>query len=566
VAELVQRYGYEGYPIVDRSQNLIGLLNRRSVERAQVFKLDPSIESIMNAGNFSVKPGDSVEYLKELMSLSGWGQIPVIERNSSEIIGIVTRTDLIKTLTGRSSIPGNRNYAQLLQRTLPTDALTLIKIVAETAYNCHYPVYIVGGFVRDLILEKPVMDFDIVVEGDAVHLARMLVNLYGGKVKIHAKFGTAKWMIEDIHDKITRKPEAQSAAVRNGSLPNSLDLISARTEFYDYPTAMPKVERSSIKLDLHRRDFTINTLALRLDGDHFGDLLDFWGGFLDLQQKLIRVLHSLSFTDDPTRMLRAIRFENRFNFAIEKNTRMQLMESRMLLKRVSGRRIINELELFFREENPAICLSELEDTGLLAQIHPAMRWHTQQTKALQMLTEAEIPDYWLEALPELPQFLQVSGKFLIWLGDHPVDVINEIGKRLQLSQASLKMLKSFSELRQKMPEIIQSWPSEQTFFLENQSLEAIYCYDCLAEDDRVHHSVQKFLTSWRYLKPFTTGSDLRKQPYPAGNWISGVLKRLRKGWIDEEISSREEEQKTLDYILPIFTKGLVPKGKNPIAD
>ena len=561
VAEMIQRYGYEGYPVIDRDKNLIGLLNRRSVERAQVFGLNPAIESIMNAGNFSVKPEDSVDYLKEMMNLSGWGQIPVINGNSTEIIGIVTRTDLIKTLTGRSSIPGNRNYALALQQSLPPAYVTLIKIVADAAYNCHYPVYIVGGFVRDLILEQPVMDFDIVVEGDAIHLARTLVNVYGGKINVHAKFGTAKWIITDIRDQIiksTRDTEDGSIAT---ALPDTLDLISARTEFYDYPTAMPKVERSSIKLDLHRRDFTINTLALRLDGEYFGDLLDYWGGFLDLKQEMIRVLHSLSFTDDPTRMLRAIRFEKRFNFTIEKNTMHQLLDSSTLLKRVSGRRILNELDLFFHEENPAVGLSRLEDLKLLQQIHPSIHWLGQDTIDLDKLMHAEIPKYWLDEIPSLPDFLKTDARYLIWWGKNSVENLREISKRLQLSQRDFNLLKSYSEICKKMPGLMSSWPSELTFFLEKQKPEAIYCYDSLSEDDRVHSAVQKFLTSWLDIKPYTTGSDLRALPYPAGDWISGVLTRLRKGWIDEEISSKEEELKTLEFILPVFTKSLRQKTR-----
>ncbi|HNY19646.1 MAG TPA: CBS domain-containing protein [Flexilinea sp.] len=568
IAELIQRYGYEGYPVVDKNKNLIGLLNRRSVDRALAFGLSPSVESIMDPGNYSVRPEDSVDYLKEMMNLSGWGQIPVINGDGHEIIGIVTRTDLIKILTGRSSVPGNRNYAQVLTRVLPPSYLTLIHMVADAAWNCRYPVYIVGGFVRDLILGQPVMDFDIVVEGDAIHLARTLVHIYGGKVRVHSRFGTAKWVIGDIHDQIIKNTPLSPEGAPEAELPATLDLISARTEFYDYPTAMPKVERSSIKLDLHRRDFTINTMALRLDGDYFGDLLDYWGGYLDLHQKLIRVLHSLSFMDDPTRMLRAVRFEKRFNFTIEKHTMMLLKDGKTLLKRISGRRIMNELDLFFHEESPSAGLSRLEELGLLEQIHPNIRWTSQNTANLTKFIQKDPPNYWLEALPSLPEFINLEGKYLIWWGKNSPETVKEIVQRLQLSQRIQKMLLSYSEICQKMPDLIHSWPSEVTFFLEKQSLEAIYCYDILSDDEKVHQTIRNFLQIWRNIKPFTTGSDLRRLPYPAGSWIGAVLDRLRKGWIDEEISSREEEEKTLEFILPLFTKSLDKKHSsgNPAAE
>ena len=183
---------------------------------------------------------------------------------------------------------------------MPKARLALLKLTAEIAYEQKAALYIVGGFVRDLILERPSQDFDLVVEGDAIALARQLQERYGGRLTTHARFGTAKWMIANIRPELARmlnQPENAS------DLPEFLDLISARTEFYTHPTALPTVERGSIKLDLHRRDFTINTLALRLDGSHYGELHDYWGGLNDLREGLVRVLHSLSFVDDPTRML-----------------------------------------------------------------------------------------------------------------------------------------------------------------------------------------------------------------------------------------------------------------------
>ncbi|MHC1772084.1 MAG: CBS domain-containing protein [Flexilinea sp.] len=559
VAELIRRYGYEGYPITDANGKLIGLLNRRSVDRAIAFDLDPSIETIMEPGDYTVKTNDPIDFLKEMMNLSGWGQIPVVSEQNSEIVGIVTRTDLIKTLSGTSSIPGNKNYAQTLSRVLPPSYLTLIKMVAQAAYSCNFPIYIVGGFVRDLILEQPVMDFDIVVEGDAIHLARTLVNIYGGTIRTHSRFGTAKWIVGSIHSDILSSTGESGNTDSIAALPETLDLISARTEFYDYPSAMPKVERSSIKLDLHRRDFTINTMAIRLDGEHFGDLLDYWGGYNDLQRELIRVLHSLSFTDDPTRMLRAIRFEQRFGFTIEKHTMLLLKEAQTLLKQVSGRRILNEIDLFFNESSPEISLNRLEKLGLLSHIHPAIHWNDRCTKDYRKIIAASPANYWKEIIPDHSEFIRNNGKYLIWWGTYSPDVIAEICKRLQLPQITEKALAAASLLNRKLPEISIAWPSEITSFLEKLPVEAIYYYDCLTDNLKMREVIRKFITKWQYIKPYTNGTDLKALSYPPGDWISATLKRLRNAWIDEEISSREEEMKTLDFILPIFTKNLEKK-------
>lgn len=557
---LIQRYGYEGYPIIDAGKKLIGLLNSRSVERARAFHLNLPVEELMEAGTFSVHEQDSVEHLKELMNHSGWGQIPVVSEKDDQVIGIVTRTDLIKTLTDNGSVPGNRNLSAELERVLPPASLQLIHMAARAAYNCNYPVYLVGGFVRDLLLEQPVMDFDIVVEGDAIHLARTLVNVYGGKIRTHPQFGTAKWMIHEIREQILAQAESSGSSA--DEIPDSLDLISARTEFYDYPTALPKVERSSIKLDLHRRDFTINTMAIRLDGKHYGDLLDFWGGYNDLQRRLIRVLHSLSFTDDPTRMLRAVRFEQRFGFVIESHT-LQLMQNAVsLLKQLSGRRILHEFNLFFHEENPPAGFSRLDQFGMLAEIHPEMHWDENSSQNWKRLFEYEQEPFWKSIIPDHLDFVYDNGKFGAWWGAYSRQTLLEISDRLQLTQKTSKMLLSVSWMNQRFASEKERWPSEITLFLEKLPLESIYCYSCLHPDAKSREVIREYITRWRLVQLFTSGDDLRALGYAPGSWIAAVLTRLRSGWIDGEISSREEEQKTLMNILPLYVKNIKKEEGN----
>ncbi len=548
---LIQRYGYEGYPVIDSAGEVVGLLNSRSVERASAFKLNMSIGDIMDPGSYIVHSGDSLDYLKEIMNISGWGQIPVLSDDSLEIIGIVTRTDLIKTLSGIRGVPGSRNFANQLTNALPAGYLALIKLIADAAAACHYPIYIVGGFVRDLILSRPVMDFDMVVEGDAIHLAKVLVNMYGGKIISHAQFGTAKWMIRDVRDSIL-KGTASSPEVVSEKLPESLDLISARTEFYDYPTALPKVERSSIKLDLHRRDFTINTMALRLDGNHFGELLDFWGGYDDLNNKLIRVLHSLSFTDDPTRMLRAIRFEQRFNFTIENHTRLLMENGKELLKQVTGRRILHELDAFFHEECPESGLKRLDETGLLKNIHPSLFWDDSCSEKYQRLNTFHPDDFWKKEIPSHQNFILEDGKYLMWWGGYSASDQKELCIRFQMSNRIEKELEGMRLLYEKVPLAEFKWPSEISFFLDEIPIPSIYCYYCLCGKDSIRETICRYMTSWRKMAPFTKGTDLLKLNYAPGEWISSLLKRLRKAWIDEEISSEAEEKKLLANLLPEF--------------
>jgi tRNA nucleotidyltransferase (CCA-adding enzyme) len=281
VAQMMQRSGFEGYPVVDDGK-VVGLLTRRAVDRAMAHKLNLTANSLMDAGEVTVHTGDSLQQLQARMTDSGWGQVPVVN-DDGVVIGIVTRTDLLKMLAPPDARNGARNLATRFEKALPGPRLDLIKRVAARAAERQMAVYIVGGFVRDLLLERPSLDFDMVVEGDAIALGKALAKKYGGRITSHTRFGTAKWYV--LESEFGRR---ESSADSQDSIPEFLDLISARTEFYEHPTALPTVERGSIKLDLHRRDFTINTLALRLDGNHYGELHDYWGGLADIERGIVR--------------------------------------------------------------------------------------------------------------------------------------------------------------------------------------------------------------------------------------------------------------------------------------
>src|SRR5262249_2529688 len=247
----------------------------------------------------------------------------------------------------------NADLIARLEHALPHDLLGLVRNAAAIAREMGYSTYLVGGFVRDLLIGQANLDLDIVVEGDAIALAERLAAQHGGRVHAHSRFGTAIWLIDEDEN-------------------THLDFATARTEFYEYPSALPDVERSSIKLDLHRRDFTINALALCLDPERYGALLDPYGGELDLQRGIIRVLHNLSFIEDPTRILRAVRFEQRFGFTIEARTAQLIDDARNLLDKVSGQRLRHELDLIFSEAEPERALGRLQQLGVLEKIQSSL--------------------------------------------------------------------------------------------------------------------------------------------------------------------------------------------------
>lgn len=556
-SRLMQRYGYEGYPVVEDGE-IIGLLTRRAVDRAIAHELNLRASSLMKAGKAHVHPDNSIEHLQNVMTDSGWGQIPVVQRDSHKIIGIVTRTDLLKTLAPKTPPPGHQNLADKLEHALPSARLTLLKSIAEIAERQHVALYIVGGFVRDLILERPSLDFDLVVEGDAIALARAVESEFGGRVTTHKRFGTAKWFIDeerqDIRAELANSGNTHSEDAK--PLPDSLDFITARTEFYTHPTALPTVKRGSIKLDLHRRDFTINTLALRLDGIHYGKLLDHWGGLSDLKKGIIRVLHSLSFVDDPTRMLRAVRYEQRYDFRISERTLELLLEARPLLDRVSGDRIRHELDSIIDEENAAQMLERLDELGLLERIEPDLRWDdwTQSQFAKLDDLSPEPAAYWNLKPRRKGARLKRGLAYVLWLLPLPGDAARRVFKTLRFPSDLEESIRAAREIWADLPELSEKKPSVITKRLERLPNFAIFALYLASDDETVQSTLQTFAKTWRDLTPHIDGHDLRARGLPTGPIYSELLDRLRTAWLDEEISSKEEEEQLVEMLIEEYAE------------
>jgi tRNA nucleotidyltransferase (CCA-adding enzyme) len=568
VEEAVQRmrrYGYEGYPVV-KDGKVVGLLTRRAVDRAISHNLNLTASSLMEAGEVVVHPEDSLEQLQRLMTDTGWGQIPVV--SDGQVIGIVTRTDLLKTLHHPTHLPNRQKMADRLEKALPAARLALLKAVAAQARSQDAALYIVGGFVRDLLLERPSLDFDLVVEGDAIVLAAALANQYGGRVTGHSRFGTAKWSISEVREQLSHALEREQTAgplpaspgeLSANDLPDTLDFITARTEFYAHPTALPTVERGSIKLDLHRRDFTMNTLAMRLDGLHYGELHDYWGGLNDLRQGIVRCLHSLSFVDDPTRMLRAVRFEQRFGFEIEARTLQLLHEALSLLDRVSGDRIRHELDHILEEEQACLMMARLDALNLLRSIHPALGWDDWLQQRTTFLLKIDLQEEWeqwkqpqapeAEPAPPQPLLLRRQLFYLLWLVRLPASRAEEVIKRLKFSKSMADNILASCSLWQDLPKLVTEKPSIIVERLDEVPELALYTVFLASSESAEREILLKYVQKWRQVAPFTTGYHLLQKGLPRGPEFRTILSALRAAWLDGEIESHEEEAALLEEIL-----------------
>ncbi len=552
-AVLMRRYGHEGFPVVrkgaDGSEELLGVLTRREADRALNHGLGASpVQRFMQAGQVTVKPSHSVHQLRKTMIDSGWGQIPVVDEQA-QIIGIATRTDLIK-LWDEATLPDRRKVelTARLRAVLPPAQVALLQLVGEEVDSMDYAVYVVGGFVRDLLLNgansgAAAVDMDIVIEGDAITFAERMQERYGGRIVPHKRFGTAKWLLHDVDHPVDEA--LLLAHLQNGftlaDLPANLDLVTARTEFYTAPTALPTVERGSIKLDLHRRDFTINTLALCLNPDRWGELLDFYGGVNDLTEGVVRVLHSLSFVDDPTRILRAVRYEQRFDFTLDSRTVELLQDAVELLDRVTPTRVRHELERILQEAQPEKTLQRLFDLRVLQQIHPALviaPWHQAQFAKLRQIRAAATPN---------PDLANESLALLYWgvlTLQLSAEEHQELIQRLGLSEATQRLMQGLSTLQTQrtalcMPALA---PSQIVAQLDRATPAAIALWQALDIEPCLTPILAQYMAKWRHVRPLLDGHALRAMGLPRGPLYAKILAQLRTARLDGNLHSRAEEE------------------------
>jgi tRNA nucleotidyltransferase (CCA-adding enzyme) len=323
-------------------------------------------------------------------------------------------------------------------------------------------------------------------------------------------------------------------------LPPHLDFVTARTEFYTEPAVLPTVQQSSIKLDLHRRDFTINTLALCLNPDRWGNLFDFWGGLKDLQAGIVRVLHSLSFVDDATRILRAVRYEQRFNFHIEPRTLELLEDALELLDRVTATRIRHELERILEEEAPEKAMLRLDELRVLRRLDPALQMSVEMAREFAHLrhlrSQADID----------PLLLETPIVLLYWgIITYPIpeNALSGIQERLGLKHETLRLMQSLARLRARLSVLAEptSRPSQIVAALDDIHLVALALLPVVCSDAQVLAAVDHYRRTWRHVQPALTGHDLNRLGLRRGAIYRTVLADLRAARLDGSIHTREEE-------------------------
>jgi tRNA nucleotidyltransferase (CCA-adding enzyme) len=290
-------------------------------------------------------------------------------------------------------------------------------------------------------------------------------------------------------------------------------------------------------------------MALRLDGRHYGELYDYWGGLNDLHKGLVRVLHSLSFVDDPTRMLRAVRFEQRFGFQIEGRTRQLMDEARPLLRQVSGDRLRHELDLALAEEKPAAMLARLNELELLAAIHPELAWKNELAPVVEAALDSKADPAW--KLPEKIGHTPLARAlaYLVWLGSLRPEASLEIAARLRLNGDILNALKGLQNTWQILPDLLTAPPSQVVSRLESAPIVSLYALYLLYPTGDIRRLLQEFSLHWKNIQPETDGDALRKLGIPPGPAYHTILNTLRGAWLDGKINTTAEENGLLQDLI-----------------
>lgn len=516
VEQILLKYGHTGVPVVDEGR-IVGIISRRDVEKALKHGLEHApVKGFMTREVITVEAETSWEEVQRIMVQEDIGRVPVIE--GGKVVGIVSRSDILRLVHGsivptELALTRNRSQAmredilQLLEE-LPQEIQFLFDAVRKTGDRLGYSVYVVGGFVRDLLLRVPTQDLDFVVEGDSHAFAKALYEgLNQGQLILHEQFGTARIEFSDG---------------------THLDVAKSRWEYYAFPGALPQVEESRLREDMFRRDFTINAMALAMNSDRYGELVDYYGGLRDLKQGEIRFLHKLSFIEDPTRILRAIRFAGRYGFRLAKETRESVDTALQagVLHKLSAERFTEEIMILLQETKFGTMGRKLVEFGVLRE------WF-----------EEDLP--WDFTDPILDRNYEAKKKWLIAIRRMNHSQGQQLLQRLRLNKDlridTIKHLKLMTALTS----IVDS---EEHMEKLDQILHGVppWINEVLSRDERFQRSVLMYQNALETFKSRIDGIDLIHYGVKEGPQIGQILKRIRLAWLTGVIHTPAEEK---EYIL-----------------
>jgi tRNA nucleotidyltransferase (CCA-adding enzyme) len=534
--ELLTRYNINVLPVV-RDNQLLGLISRQIIEKAVFHGLKnlPVVE-YMSSDFFTVSPDTPLIKIQYIMISNNQSFLPVVDKG--KIVGTITRAEILRAMqddllskfsyseTSDNHTPSyvrKKSVLKLIEEQTEKSILDILKALGEKAEELHYNAFLVGGIVRDIILRRKNLDIDVVVEGDGIDLAKRFSKDFSCKVRYHKKFGTAILIFPD--------------GVK-------IDIATARLEYYDSPAALPNVELSSIKLDLYRRDFTMNTLAIRLNPSGFGELIDFYGAQKDIKEKIIRVIHNLSFVEDPTRIFRAIRFEQRFGFKIGKHT-LKLIKNAVkmnFLVHLDGYRLFSELVLLFQEEKPVEIVKRLADLNILKFIHPSIKFNDSMKSTLENIKEIIA---WFDLL-----FLEEEYEKWIIYFFGLVDSLNnqeipEVCLRLSITERDRKRviqgIKDTEDILRQFNNRKKMKKSNIYYILKPIPIETLLYAMAKTNKNHIKRAVSSYFIQFKETHSILNGEDLKSLGITPGKIFKRILDDLLSAKLDGMVETKQDE-------------------------
>ncbi len=493
--------------------NLEGVVTREDLDKAVGHELAHApVKSVMSATVETCEEGTPLAEAQRLVSQSDGGRIAVV--TAETVVGVVTRSDVLRALEEplAEAPPVAENLAEQL---LARSGFVEVFEAAQAASGSFEGVYLVGGAVRDVLLDEPTFDLDIAVEGDGIAFGRALASALGGRAVPHEKFGTAVVIAGDG----TR-----------------VDVATTRTEFYDRPAALPRVERATLRQDLFRRDFTVNAMAVSLKGDSFGDLVDFFGGRTDLEAGVVRVLHPLSFIDDPTRLFRAIRYENRYGFRMDGHTSglARACVEMNLVGELSSARLRDELQQLLGEERIEAAVARLEELGVAAAIHPHLAADDEALRLIGVSDELRA-----RFTPEVPAW---RARLAVLVRRLPPDELFDWFARLRLRRRDAALVADAVTVAPKLIDLLAETdePAELRRLVEPHDPDgALYALALAGEPAR--ERLVRYFEELRGVRLEITGGDLASLGVAESPRVGEILEELLRRKVNGELGDRDAE-------------------------
>ena len=552
-AETLNRYNINSLPVLE-GERVRGILTRQVVEKACYHGMKTNrVSEIMTSDFVTLSPDDPLRQAQDLLLKGVQRFIPVMEEE--KLVGVLSRTDLLRSIASSLPMPHRdplvedpsdtgreRRVARLMRERLPAHIFQLLKELGEIAESLGMHAYLVGGVVRDCLLRRDNLDIDIVVEGDGLQFAQTICDRYGARQRSHERFGTARVVFPDRF---------------------KIDVATARLEYYEKPASLPNVEWSSLKLDLYRRDFTMNTLAVRLDPVHFGELVDFFGGEKDIKDKVIRIIQNLSFIEDPTRIYRALRFSERFDFSLGPQTRTLMQNSIQmgLPEQLNGRRLLGELKLILREDRFKEILERMEELDLLRVVHPDLVLNKRLTTILE--NARQVASWFRFLYLDIPweEWLFNLLCLLALLDDEAVETVR---KRLAIAGKKLThVLRAKGEGENALKKMAVGPsdldPGQVYHWLQPLPIEVLLFLMTKTSREKTRKAISLYITKLRSVEVSVTGKDLAEMGYAPGPQYREILEKVMDARLNGLVTDLDTER---EWIVRHFPAKGGPPGSH----